>query len=73
MPRLSWDLKSGCTISYISGEPGSGCGDVGQQEVPWDSEGLQWEAVLKARREGKGFGELGRAKYKVCEATEETV
>lgn len=37
---------------------------------------LQWGGcgdVLKARREGKEFGELGRAKYKVREVIEESV
>lgn len=29
--------------------------------------------VLKARREGKESGGLGRAKYKVCEVIEESV
>lgn len=69
-------LGSAWTISYLSRKPGSGCEDVGQQEVPWDSGHSAMGGsgdVLMARREGKEFGELGKAKYKVCEVTEESV
>lgn len=66
-------LKSGWSISYVSWEPGSGREDVGQQEVPWDSRdtalGVPGD-VLKARREERELGELGRAKCKVCEVVE---
>lgn len=66
-------LKSGWSISYVSWELGSGREDVGQQEVPWDSRdtalGVPGD-VPKARREGREFGELGRAKCKACEVIE---
>lgn len=69
-------LKSVWSISYISWELGSGRDGVGQQEVPWDSRdtavGVPGD-VLKARREGWEFGELGRAKCKACEVVEESV
>lgn len=49
---------------------------MGQQEVLWDSRdtaaGVPGD-VLKARREGRMFGVLGKAKCKICEVAEESV
>lgn len=60
LPRcrgLAGIVKSGWTISYISGKPGSGCEDVGQQEVPWNSEdsavGGPW-GCAEGQEGGKG-------------------
>lgn len=67
MPRVGCDFGIHLTISYIRGKPSSGCEDVGQQGVPWDSGDSAVGGpgdVLKARREGREFGELGRAKHK---------
>lgn len=69
-------LGSAWTISYLSRTPGSGSEDEGQQEVPWDSGDSAVGGpgdVLRAWREVEEFGELGRAKYKVCEVVEESV
>lgn len=69
-------LKSVWTVSYIIWKAGSGCEDVGQQEVPWDSGDSAVGGcgdVLKDRREGRKFGELDRDKYKVHEVIEESV
>lgn len=67
-------LKSGWSILR---QPGARhCGeDVGQQEVHWnsrDTAGVPGD-VLKARREGRMFGVLGKAKCKICEVAEESV
>lgn len=69
-------LKSGWSISDFSWEPGGGPGDVGQQDTTWCSRdtsvGVPGD-VLKAKSEGREFEELGRAKCKACEVTEELV
>lgn len=49
---------------------------MGQQEVPWDSRNTAARVpgdVLKARREARMFGVLGKAKCKVCEVVEGSV
>lgn len=69
-------LKSSWSICYVNWGLGSGQEDVGQQEVPWDSRDTALGVpggVLKAKREGTVFGELGRAKCKACEVIEKLV
>lgn len=76
MPRVGRDFENWLEHLLVSWEPDSGQEDVGQQEVPWDSRdtavGVPGD-MLKARREGRQSGELGRAKCKVCEVVEESV
>lgn len=76
MPRVSRDFE--IRLEHLLRRLGArqwpgGCGaaggTLGQQRhcgvgVPGD--------VLKARREGREFGALGRAKCKVCEVVEES-